>query len=96
MCATESNLTVCAVQCPCLALRSLSKGCGVTAFRIRSEDPTGDVFPLDCGVLIEQIPSTSMEMLGTFTDEFFHSMRMCLHNAEALKVFSCFHADSSL
>lgn len=50
--------------------------------------------PWTGGVLIKQIPSTSMRTLGAFADEFFHSMRMCLHHAEALKVFSCFHADS--
>lgn len=87
-------MTACAVQCPCSALRALPKGCGVIAPPIRGEDPAGDVFPLDWGLLIKQIPSTSMRMLGAFTDEFFHSMRMCLHHAEALKVFSCFHADS--
>lgn len=42
-------MTACAGQCPCSALRSLPKGCGVTAHRIRGEDPAGDVFPLDWG-----------------------------------------------
>lgn len=40
-------MTACAGQYPCSALRSLPKGCGVTAPRIRGEDPAGDVFPLD-------------------------------------------------
>lgn len=52
------------------------KGCGILALLTQREAPTGDVCHLDHGMLIEQIPSEAMEMLCTFTAEYFHSIRI--------------------
>lgn len=59
-----------------LAARSLPKGRGVIALLTQGEAPTGDVFHLDHGVLIEQIPSEAMEMFCMFTAEYVHRMRI--------------------
>lgn len=80
-----------------LAVRSLPKGRWVTAFLlIWDEVATGYDLHLDCEVLLEQIPSTSMgDALYVHLCTFPQYKNTCLHNAEILKIFSCFHADSS-
>lgn len=95
--ATRGNFTVCAVQSHCPAVTALPKGRWVTACPlIWDEAATGCDFHLDCGVLIEQIPSTSMgDALYVHLCIFPQYKDICLHNAEMLKRFSCFHADSS-
>lgn len=61
MSTTQSNFTVCVKQCPCLAVRSLPESHLVAvSFLIQDEAAIGFDFHLDCGVLIKQIPPTSM------------------------------------
>jgi len=93
----REHFTVCVMQSHCLAVRSLRKGRWVTAFvHVRDEAATGSDFHLDCRVLIEQIPSTSMgDAQYVHLCIFPQYKNICLHNAELLKIFSCFHADSS-
>lgn len=85
------------MQSHCLAVRSLPKSRWVTTFLlIQDEAATGYDFHLDCGVLIKQILSTSMgDALYIHFCIFPQYKNICLHNAEMLKIFSCFHADSS-
>lgn len=98
MSATQSNFTVCVMQSPCSAVRSLPKGHWVTvSLLIQVEAAIGFDFHLDWGVLTKEIPPTSMgDALYIYLCIIPQQKNICLHNAEMLKIFSCFHADSSL
>lgn len=97
MSTTQSNFTVCVMQSPCSDVRSLTESHRVAvSLLIQDETAIEFDFHLDCGVLIKQIPPTSMgDALYIYLCIFPQYKNVCLHNAEMLKIFSCFHADSS-